>query len=127
LAERRQVDAELEALRTTVVFVCDLILGDTNGSSSLVASLSMMAYEVEKWVNAMAANGVRWGTRSALVTALSYFPELEPELELLRFGQDIDLSGSQADVLCPLVSMALDSLASLIPSSLARDPSDVME
>jgi hypothetical protein len=63
LAEHCQMDTELEALRTSVVFVWDLILGDGSGSSSLAASLSMVAEEVEKWVNAVAANGVWWGTR----------------------------------------------------------------
>jgi hypothetical protein len=59
----------------------------------------MAAEEVEKWVNAVATNGVRWGTQSTLVAALSHFPELEPELELLGSGRDADLSDSQADAL----------------------------
>jgi hypothetical protein len=54
-------------------------------------------------------------------------PNLEPELELLGCGQDTDLSDGQADTLWPLVSVASDSLASLIPFSLAHDPLDVME
>jgi hypothetical protein len=76
-----------------------LVLGDAIRSSSLVASLAMAAEEVEKWVNAVATNGVRWGTQSTLVAALSHFPELEPELELLGSGRDADLSDSQADTL----------------------------
>jgi hypothetical protein len=62
-----------------------------------------------------------------LVAALSHFPELEPELELLGFRRDADLSDGQADALWPLVSVASDSLALLIPSSLAHDPLDIME
>jgi hypothetical protein len=52
----------------------------------------MVVEDVEKRVNAMAANGVWWGTHSALVAALSHFPKLEPELELLGSGLDADLS-----------------------------------
>jgi hypothetical protein len=62
LAERRQVDAELETLWTSAAFVYDLILGNASGSSSLAASLPMVVEVVEKWVNAAAANGVWWGT-----------------------------------------------------------------
>jgi hypothetical protein len=76
-----------------------LVLDDAIISSSLVASLAMAVEEVEKWVNAVATNGVWWGTQSTLVTALSHFPELEPELELLGSGRDADLSDSQADAL----------------------------
>jgi hypothetical protein len=90
-------------------------------------SLSMAAEEVEKRVNVAATNGVRWGTRSTLVAALSHFPELEPELELLGSERDADLSDGQTDALWPLVSVALNSLASLVPSSLARDPPNDME
>jgi hypothetical protein len=39
----------------------DLVLGGAGRSSSLVASLAMVAEEVEKWINAVTANGVRWG------------------------------------------------------------------
>jgi hypothetical protein len=34
----------------------------------------------------MTANGVSWGTRSALVATLSHFLELDDELELLGSG-----------------------------------------
>jgi hypothetical protein len=54
------------------------MLGDTGEPSSLAASLAMVAEEVENWINTMAANGVRWGTRSALVAILSHFLKLEP-------------------------------------------------
>jgi uncharacterized protein with NRDE domain len=127
LAEHRQADAELEALRTSAAFVQDLILGDASGSSSLAMSLVMAAEEVEKRVNVAATNGVWWGTRSTLVAALSHFPKLEPELELLGSEQDVGLSDGQTDALWPLVSVASNSLASLLPSSLARDPPNVME
>jgi hypothetical protein len=126
LAEHRQADVELETLQISTVLLQYLILGDTSGSSSLAASLAMVAKEVDKWVNVMAANGVWWGTQSALLTALSHFPDLEP-MELLGSVRDADLSDGQEDALWPLVRVASDSLVSLNPSSLARDPSYVME
>jgi hypothetical protein len=85
-------------------------------------SLPIVVEEVEGRINTTATNGVRLGTRFTLVAALSHFLELKSELELLRFGQNADLSDDQMDALWPLVSVASDSLASLVPSSLARDP-----
>jgi hypothetical protein len=41
------------------------------------ASLAKAVEEVENRINTMAANGVRWRIRSALVAVLSHFPELE--------------------------------------------------
>jgi hypothetical protein len=67
------------------------------------------------------------GARSTLVAILSHFLELEIELELLESRRGADLSDDQADVLWPLVSMASDSLVSLVPSSLACDSPDNME
>jgi hypothetical protein len=86
-----------------------------------------MVEEVEKRINTTAANRVRWVVRSALVTILSHFPKLETELELLGSGRGVDLSDDQADALWPLVSVASDSLVSLVPSSLARDSPDDVE
>jgi hypothetical protein len=62
------------------------------------------------------------GTRSALVATLSHFPQLKSELELLGSGRNATLIDNQADALWPLVSVASDSLTSLVPSSIARDP-----
>jgi hypothetical protein len=62
LAGRHQVDAELEVMQTFAALVRDLILGEASGPSSLAMSLSMVAEEVENWINTTAANGVRWGT-----------------------------------------------------------------
>jgi hypothetical protein len=70
----------------------------------------MAAEEVEKRINAAATNGVWWGTRSVLVTALSHFPKLESELEMLGSRQDTNLSDNEVGALWPLVSMASDSL-----------------
>jgi hypothetical protein len=127
MARRRGANAELEALRASVALVRDLILGDIGRSSSLVASLPKAVKEVENRINMMANNGVQWGTRSALVAILLHFRELEPKLELLGSGRDAYLIEDQADALWPLVSTASNSLASLIPSSLARNPPDDAE
>jgi hypothetical protein len=75
------------------------VLGIVDEPSSLVMSLSMAAKMVEGRINNAGANGVRWGTRPVLVTALSHFPELKSELELLRSGQSVDLSDDQVDAL----------------------------
>jgi hypothetical protein len=104
--------------------VRDLVLANVDGPSSLVASLSMMAELLKGRIDIMAANGVRWGTRSALVAAMSHFSELKSELELLGSRQNEDLTHDQADALWPWVSAASDSLASLVPSSFAHDPPD---
>jgi hypothetical protein len=127
VARQHQANAELEAIWGSAAFVQDLVLGDTGESSSLAASLARVVEEVENWINTVAANGVWWGTRSALVAILSYSPELEHKLELLGSGRDVDPSDDQADALWPLVSVASDKLASLIPSSLAHDRSDDAE
>jgi hypothetical protein len=124
MARRHWANAELEALWASAALVWDCVLGDTSESSSLAASLARVVEEDENRINTAVANGVRWGTRFALVAVLSHFPELEPNLELFRSGQDTDLSD---DALWPLVSAASDSPASLIPSSLARDPPDDVE
>jgi hypothetical protein len=63
LAAQREVDAELEALWTLVVRVRDLVLDWADGPSSLAVSLSMVVELLEGWVDATAANEVRWVTR----------------------------------------------------------------
>jgi hypothetical protein len=127
LAERHQADTELEALSTSAALVRDLVLGEAYGPSSLATSLSMAEEVVENRINTVTANGVRRGTRSTLVVALSYFPKLKSKLELLGSRWNADLSDDQADALWPLVSMASDSLVSLVPSSFACDPLDDTE
>jgi hypothetical protein len=59
------------------------VLGSDDGSSSLAASMSMIVELLEGWIDATAANGVRWGSHSALVATVSHFPELKTELEVL--------------------------------------------
>jgi hypothetical protein len=93
------VDVELGALRTSVARVQDLVLGHTNGPSSLAASLSVMVKLLEGPIDTVTNNGVRWGTPSALVTTLSHFPELKSKLELLGSGRNVGLTDDQADAL----------------------------
>jgi hypothetical protein len=99
MAKQRQANAELEALRASTALVWYLVLGGASRSSSLAASLAMVAEDVEEWTNTAAANGVQWGARSMLVVVLSHFPELETELELLGSGRGANLSDDQADAL----------------------------
>jgi hypothetical protein len=127
LAERHQTDTELEALQTSTVLVQDLVLGKASEPSSPATSLSMVAEEVEIWINTMAANRVRCETQSVLVAVLLHFPELKSKLELLRSKRNADLSDDQVDALWPLASMASDSLTSLVPSPFAHNPPDGAE
>jgi hypothetical protein len=118
------VDPELEALQTSAALIWDLVLGNDDGPSSLVASLSMVAELLKGWIDTADTNGVHWGTQSALFAALLHFPELKTELELHGSGWNADLTEDQMDALWPLVSTALDSRALLVPSLVARDPPD---
>jgi hypothetical protein len=49
------------------------VLERAAGMSSFVASLSSVAELLKVCIDAVAANGVHWGTWSALTAALSYF------------------------------------------------------
>jgi hypothetical protein len=46
---------------------------------------------IEDRVDAMATNGVCWGTQSALAIVVSHFPELEADQELLGFECNTDM------------------------------------
>jgi hypothetical protein len=118
------VNVELEAMWTSATLVQDLVLGDVDTPSSLVASLSMVAKLLECWIDTMVTNGVHWGTRSMLVVSLLHFLELKSEVELLRSERNVDLTDDQADALWPSVSPTTNSLASLVPSLFAGDPPD---
>jgi hypothetical protein len=61
LAAQREADAELEALRTLVVRVRDLVLDGADGPSFLAASMSMVAELLNGQINAVAASEVRLG------------------------------------------------------------------
>jgi hypothetical protein len=70
----------LEALQSFVAWVQDLVLGDIDGSSSLATSMSMVVEWLEGRIDAVDANGVHWGSCSALVADVSHFPELDADL-----------------------------------------------
>jgi hypothetical protein len=91
-AAQQEMDAELEALRSSAVGVQDLVLERDDEMSSLVVSLPSVAEQIEDHIDIATTNGVRWGTRSALVAALLHFPELGSELELLGSGRNADLT-----------------------------------
>jgi hypothetical protein len=76
-----------------------LVLDNIDGTSSLAASLSTVVEMLECWINVVAANGVHWGTRSALVAALLHFLELKFMLELLKSECNADLTEDQLDAL----------------------------
>jgi hypothetical protein len=124
LAKWREVDIELEDLQISAARVQDLMLDREDGSSSLTASLSIAAELLEGLVDVVTTNKVRWGTRSALVDTLSHFPELEAELEILRFGRNTALMEDQVDALWILACPATDLLASHILPSVARGTVD---
>jgi hypothetical protein len=84
LAERRQVDAELEGLWTSVALVRDLILGEAGGPSSLATSLSMVVEEAENRINTVAINGVRWGDSICVDHHLIAFSRTEVRVGVAR-------------------------------------------
>jgi hypothetical protein len=88
--------------------------------------MSTVAELLEGRVYAAAANGVRWGSRSALVATVSHFLELKTELELLGSGRSVDLTEDEADTLRIQVRAASDSLASHVRSLVARNPPNVV-
>jgi hypothetical protein len=61
--------------------------------------LSSAVEQIEDRVNTATANGVRWGTRSRLAAALSHFPKMEVELELIGSRHNVDLAEDQVDAL----------------------------
>jgi hypothetical protein len=53
-----------------------------------------------------------------------HFSELKIELEVLRSGHGADLTEDEVDAPWIWVRVALDSLVSRVPSSVARNPPD---
>jgi hypothetical protein len=64
------------------------------------------------------------GGQSALIATLSYFPELEAEIELLRSERNMVLMECQVDTLWILARPASDLLTSLDLPSVACGPPD---
>jgi hypothetical protein len=91
------------------------VLDNVDGSSSLAAYLSTVVELLEGQIDAVAANGVCWGTWSVLVAALSHFLKLESELVVLGSERNVDLKEDQAYALWTRVHVASDSLSSHVP------------
>jgi hypothetical protein len=100
------------------------VLDSADGSFSLAVSLSMVEELLEGQVDTAAANGVHWGTRSPLVTALLHFLELEAELELLGARCNAPLTKDRVDAHWILACPTSDLLASYVLSSIIRSPPD---
>jgi hypothetical protein len=86
LSVRREAEVESEALRSLVAQVHDLVLGNVDGLSLLATSMSTLAEWLVGRIDTATANGVRWGSHSALVGTVSHFPKLDADLEMLRSG-----------------------------------------
>jgi hypothetical protein len=97
-----------------------LVLEKVNRTSSLAALLSLAAELLEDHIDAATANEVRWGTWSVLATALSHFPKLGTELELLRSEHNVNLTEDKVDALWTQAPQASDSLALFIPPLVTR-------
>jgi hypothetical protein len=59
-----------------------------------------------------------------MVAAVSHFPEVDADLEVLRSGRNAGLTEGEVDALWSRVHKTIDSLASHVPSSIARNPPD---
>jgi ribosomal protein S12 methylthiotransferase accessory factor YcaO len=123
-AARREVDAEQEALWTSVERVRDLVLCRGDGLSSLAASMSAVVKRVEGQINAAATNQFHWRSHFVLVDAVSHFPMLKAKLELHGSRRSADLIEDEANVVWSRVRAASDSLTSHVPSSAACNPPD---
>jgi hypothetical protein len=88
--------------------------------------MSTVVELLEDCIDPAAANGVHCGSRFALVATVSHFPELKTDLEVLRFGRNVDLTKDEADALWTQVRAASNLLASYAPSLIARNPPDSM-
>jgi hypothetical protein len=62
------------------------------------------------------------GAQLALTAALSHFPELEDELDLLGSGYNVDLSNNEMETLWARTRRASESLSSCVPPSTAHSP-----
>jgi hypothetical protein len=89
----------LEDLRSSAMRVRDLVLGDIGGSSLMVASMSALTEKLEGQIDAVIANGVHWGSCSVLVAAVSHFPELDADLEVLGSERNVGLTKDEVNVL----------------------------
>jgi hypothetical protein len=75
------------------------VLGSTDGLSSLATSMAIVAELLEGQIDGVASNEVCWGSHSTLVVAVSHFPELKIELEVLRSRRIVGLIEDKADAM----------------------------
>jgi hypothetical protein len=118
------VEVELEVVQSSVVWVQDMVLGNVDGLSFLVTSMSAVAGQLDCQIDATTANGVRWGSHSALVAVVSHIPELDADLDVLVSKRNAGLIEDEVDALWSWVRAAADSLASHVPPLVARNPPD---
>jgi hypothetical protein len=114
----------LWALQSSTTWDRDLELKGFDEMSSLAASLSLVEDLIEGRVDAAATNRVRWGSWLALTAALSYFSELEPELDLLGSGRNADLTKDQIEPLWAQMRRASESVMLSVPPSVACNSPD---
>jgi hypothetical protein len=100
------------------------VLGSTGGPSSLATSISTAAEFLEYQIDVAATKKLHWGSHFVLVAAVSHFPKLDTNLEVLGSGCSAGLVEGKVDALWSRVCAALDSLVSHVPSSVARNPPD---
>jgi hypothetical protein len=84
--------------------------------------MSVVAERLEGRIDATGANKVHWGTRSAMVTTVSQFWELDADLEVLESGHNAGFTVDEVDALWSQVRTAVDLLAPHVPPSVARNP-----
>jgi hypothetical protein len=92
--------------------------GDVSGSSSLAMSMSRVVNQLKRWIHAVTANGVHWGSHSALVAIVSHFSELDADLVVLESGHNAGLTEGEVENLWSRVRAATDLLVSLVPLQL---------
>jgi hypothetical protein len=63
----------------------------SNAGSGLGAQECLQQRWLEGWIVTAAANGVQWGSHSALVAAVLNFLELDTDLEVLGFRRNMGL------------------------------------
>jgi hypothetical protein len=86
--------------------------------------MSVVAELLEGRIDAVAANGVRWGSCSTSVATMSHFLKLDIGLEVLGSRHNAGLIEGEVDALWFWVRVVTDSLVSHVPSLVAYNPSN---
>jgi hypothetical protein len=76
-----------------------LVLGSTDGPSSLAASMYAVAELLKGWIDDVAANRVCWVSCSILVAIVLHFIELKTKLVVLGSERSVDLTKDEVDAL----------------------------